>query len=98
MFKRFLLLTLVALFALVFGFVTFTPSQAVMIVRAGGYWVILAGFVAFMCFLVRSLRSEWGQLKMIRGWWRPGLLIVGASAFLHMHERHEFKIVADEVV
>ena len=98
MFRRLLLLVLVALFALVFGFVTFTPSQAVTMVRAGGYWVILAGFMAFMYFLLRSLRSEWSQMKKIGDWWRAGLLIIGASGFLHLHEPHQFKIVADEVV
>ena len=96
--KRFILLALIILLSLVLGFVTFTPAQAVNIVRHGGYWVVLPAFVLFATYLIRSLRDAWPQLRAVRGWWRAGLLVLGAAAFLHVHERHEFKVVADEVV
>jgi hypothetical protein len=96
--RRIILLVLVVLLSLTVGFVTFTPVQAVGIVRHGGYWLVLLAFVLFGWYFVRSLWAEWGQLRSWRGWWRAGLLILGMTVFLHVHERHEFKVVADEVV
>ncbi len=96
--KRLLLLGLIALLALVLGFFTFSPARSVEIVRYSGYWIILASTVLFGWFLIRSLRSEWPALKAVRQWWPAGLVILGGSVFIHLHERHEFKIVADEVV
>lgn len=96
--RKFLLLVLVTLFALVFGFVSFTPVQAVLMVRYGGYWVILSASVLFAVYTWRSLRPEWSGWRRLADHWRVLLLIVAASGFLHLHERHEFKIVADEVV
>jgi hypothetical protein len=77
--KRFILLVLIILLSLVLGFVTFTPPQAVNVVRHGGYWVVLLAFTLFAWYFFRSLRDAWPEL-------------------LHLHERHEFKVVADEVV
>lgn len=96
--KRLLLLGLLVLLASVLGFFTFSPARAVEIVRYTGYWIILSSTVLFVWYLVRSLGSEWSQLKAVRNWWLAGLVVLGGSVFLHLHERHEFKIVADEVV
>ncbi len=98
MFKRTILLALIILLSLVLGFVTFTPPQAVNIVRHGGYWMVLLAFALFGWYFLVSLRDSWTQWRDIRGWWRAGLLVLGATAMLHLHEQHEFKIVADEVV
>ena len=95
---KFVLLGLVVLLSLTVGFVTFTPAQAVGIVRHGGYWMLLLGFALFAWYFVRSLWAEWRQLRNRRGWWRVGVFVLGMAMFLHLHERHEFKIVADEVV
>lgn len=96
--QKFVLLVLVVLLSLTVGFVTFTPAQAVGIVRHGGYWMVLLGFVLFAWYFVRSLWTEWRQLRDRRGWWRVGVFVLGMAMFLHLHERHEFKVVADEVV
>jgi hypothetical protein len=96
--KKFVLLVLVVLLSLTVGFVTFTPVQAVGIVRRGGYWMVLLSFVLFAWYFVRSLRENWPQLRDLRGSWRAGLLVLGTAVFLHVQERHEFKVVADEVV
>jgi hypothetical protein len=96
--KRFLLLALVTLLALAVGFVTFSPFQAVDVVRQSGYWLMLLAFALFAWHLVRSLRDAWPQLRAIREWWWAGLFLLGATCFLHLHEGHEFKVVADEVV
>jgi len=45
--KRFILLALIILLSLVLGFVTFTPAQAVNVIRHGGYWVVLLAIALF---------------------------------------------------
>ncbi|MFA5057045.1 MAG: hypothetical protein WC485_02940, partial [Opitutaceae bacterium] len=96
--KRLVLLGLVSALALTLGFVTFTPPQAVLAVRYAGYWIILIATALLGFFGIRSLRSDWDEVKAWRKWWRPSLVLVMATTILHVHERHEFKIVADEVV
>src|SRR5512146_1614610 len=96
--KRLLLLALIGALALVLGFVSFTPWQAVTLTRLGGYWLVLVAAVLFVFVLVRSLRDCGPVLLDWRNWWRPAVVAIAATGFLHVHERHEFKIVADEVV
>ncbi len=95
--KRFLLLALIALLAIILGFFSFGSVRAVWMVKEVGYWLILASTCLFGFYLTRSLRGG------LRGWtwaeWRwPVVVIALAAVFLHIHERHEFKIVMDEVV
>jgi hypothetical protein len=97
--KRLVLLGLITLLSLVLGFVTFDPAQALTLVRHGGYWLAALDCVLFAWYFVRSLRGEGALLPSARrGWWKAALFVVGMAVFLHLHERHEFKIVADEVV
>ncbi|MDD2762932.1 MAG: glycosyltransferase family 39 protein [Opitutaceae bacterium] len=96
--KRLVLLGLVSALALILGFVSFTPWQAVTLVRVCGYWLVLLTAALFAVHLVRSLRDYSQARRRWREWWRPALFALAATAFLHIHERHEFKIVADEVV
>lgn len=97
--RRLLLLLLTTLLALALGFWSFSPAQAVAVIRWGGYWFMLAATVAFSAVLVRSLRGEAGAVaRNWRSWWAPVLAALAAAGFLHLHEPHEFKIVADEVV
>ena len=96
--KRLILFALTGALALIVGFVSFSPWQAVALTRLVGYWLMLLTTVLFAVVLVRSLRDCGTELRDWRGWWRPVLVAVAATAFLHVHERHEFKIVADEVV
>ena len=96
--RRLLLFILIAAFALVFGLWSLTPWQAVSFVRLAGYWMILAATAAFLFALGRSLRPEWGELRAWRSWLGPVVIAVAAAGFLHLHEPHEYKIVADEVV
>ena len=96
--RRILLLGLVSALALVLGFVSFTAPQAVLAVRYAGYWIVLVATVWFGYHLGRSLRSDWPAVRAWRTWWRPGLVLLAATVILHVQERHEFKIVADEVV
>ncbi len=99
MIKRVLLFILIALLALQLGFLTFTPAEAIGLVKVGGYPMMLVTHVLLALCLVKSLRgavgSAWAEAKTR---WMIPLFLVGAAAFLHVHERHEFKIVADELV
>src|SRR5664280_42764 len=96
--KRLILLALVTALSVVLGFVTFSPAQAVNVVQHGGYWLVLVAFVWFAGHLVRSLRDDWPRLRDLGSWWPVGLFVLGTAVFLHVQERHEFKIVADEIV
>lgn len=96
--RRLLLLLLTAALALVLGFWAFTPAQAVAVVRWGGYWLTLAAVAVFVAVLVRSLRDEGAAWRRWREWAAPVAVALAAAGFLHLHEPHEFKIVADEVV
>jgi hypothetical protein len=96
--RRILLFGLISALALVLGFVSFTAPQAVLAARYAGYWIVLIATVLFGLHLVRSLRPDWPELAAWRTWWRPGLVLLAATVILHVHERHGFKIVADEVV
>ncbi len=97
--RRVLLLVLLVALALTLGFWSFAPREAIAVVRFGGYWFTLAATTCFLVTLVRSLRGEaWNEVRAWRGWWKPVTLTLLATTFLHVHERHEIKIVADEVL
>lgn len=96
--SRLVLLVLTSALAVALGFWSFTPSEAVSIVRWGGYWITLLAVVAFLVVLVRSLRDVGSEVRLWRTWALPVGVAFLATAFLHLHEPHELKIVADEVV
>jgi len=102
MLRRGILFGLIAVFAVLLGFFSFrsTPGDAVTLVQNFGYWQILLLTVAFGYCLVRSLRSEFhgGAGSWWRTWRWPALAVLGVTAFLHVQEPHEFKILMDEVV
>jgi len=98
MHRRLLLFVLTSALALVLGFVTLPATQAMLAVRYAGYWFVLVATIWFGYHLVRSLRNDWPAIRAWRSWWRAGLVVAAGTLILHVHERHEFKIVADEVV
>lgn len=101
MLRKGILFGLIAAFAVVLGFVSFrhAPAEAVVLVKRFGYWQILAITTLFALCLGRSLCDEIGiAARSWRAWMGPAALVLGVTAFLHVHERHEFKIVMDEVV
>jgi 4-amino-4-deoxy-L-arabinose transferase-like glycosyltransferase len=98
---RWCLFGLIALLAIVFGFISYrhAPGAAVSLVRRFGYWQILTVSGLFAWTVVESLMADVRQsLAAWRSWIGPGALILGAAAFLHVQEPHGFKIVMDEVV
>lgn len=101
MLRKAILFGLIIALAVVVGFVSFrqAPQQAVELVSQFGYWQILVIAVLFGTCLWRSLRAE-ARLagSRWRVWLGPLLLVLAVTVFMHVHERHEFKIVMDEVV
>lgn len=95
---RLVLLILLCIFSAILGVFSFSPAKAVELVRYYGYWSILGAFALFLYYLVRSLRDVRLSVLLWRKMGGVLLLIISATIFLHLHERHEFKIVADEVV
>lgn len=96
--RRLLLLLLTTALALVLGYLTFTPLQAVNLVHHGGYWLLLVTVGWFGWHLVRSLRDTSAEWRAVSRWWPSVVLILGLAGWLHVHEEHGFKIVADEVL
>ena len=99
--QRWCLFGLVALLAIVFGFISYrqAPGAAVWLVRRFGYWQILTVTGLFAWTLVQSLREDVRQtVAAWRSWIGPAALILGSAMFLHVQEPHGFKIVMDEVV
>lgn len=88
-----------------FGTLAFVTSRwlvpehlAFRIVVKGGYWMMLATVLLFGRALWRILKETW----IITQWHRTHLwallLILGTAAFWQAHERHGFKVLADEVL
>lgn len=101
MLRKVILFGLIIALAVVFGFVSFhySPADAVALVLHYGYWQILTVVVLFAVCLVRSVRSDVrAAAASWRAWIGPAALVLAATAFMHVHEKHEFKIVMDEVV
>lgn len=96
--RRFLLLLLTTGLALALGYLTFTPLQAVNLVRHGGYWLLLMTVAWFGWHLIRSLRGTGDSWRDLRGWWPVAVFVVAMAGWLHVHEDHGFKVVADEVL
>lgn len=96
--SRVILLSLTTALAVVFGLWTLSPAQAVAVVSKAGYWVILATTASFIIVLVRSLRDQTCELRRPGTWIVPVSIAMAATAFLHLNEPHEYKIVSDEVV
>jgi Dolichyl-phosphate-mannose-protein mannosyltransferase len=95
---RMVLFALMAALACRLGFWTFSPRVAVNLVQNYGYAVMLGTFGLFAWSVVRLI--SWNKLA---GSWRGGgwkivLLVVAASAVLHIQEPHGFKVVNDEIL
>lgn len=101
MLRKSILFGLIAALAVVFGFISYrhAPAEAVALVKQYGYWQILLVAVLFTVCAVRSLREEvsvgWKNWRL---WCWPSALVLAGTAFLHLQEPHEFKMVMDEVV
>ncbi len=98
--RRLILFLLSAVFAVVLGFLTLSPSTALQWVIYGGYWAMLLLTVLFGWSLLRLLRAESPGLSASlrsRPRW-PAVLVAGCGALLLVHEAYGFKILMDEVM
>ncbi len=87
-----------SLLALLLPFVILTTDQATWAVRYLGYWIIL-GLVLHFLLLLRRRSKGTTTAKIIlycRENWGGLLVIALATAYLQVHEQHEFKILYDE--
>jgi hypothetical protein len=99
--KKATLFGLIVALAVMLGFVSFRrmPLDAIALVHWVGYWQVLLAAGLFAYCLWRSLRTD---LRTAfaggRNWMVPVAVVLAVTAFLHVHERHEFKIAMDEIV
>ncbi len=95
---RIILFALIAALACRLGFWTFSPRVAVNLVQDYGYAGMLGTFGLFVWSVVRLVC--WN--KVVESWraggWKIVLLVVAASAVLHIQEPHGFKVVNDEIL
>jgi hypothetical protein len=94
--RRVWLLLALGVVALVVGRFLLTDVQAITVVAKGGYWVMLAAFTLFAAAVWRLARRGWAT-------WQPGradagalALVLACSMLWSAHEKHGFKILADE--
>ncbi len=99
--KKATLFGLIVALALVLGFVSFRqiPFDAIALVQWVGYWQMLLAAGLFAFCLWRSLRTDVRTgLAGWHAWVAPLAVVLAVTAFLHVQERHEFKIAMDEIV
>lgn len=97
--RRFILLLLTALLALVFGFFTLTDDQAMRVMIYGGYWFMLLISGLFVWSIGKAARESWPGWTVLRTAPRwPAVLIVACGGLLLVHETYGFKILMDEVM
>lgn len=96
--KLFWLLLGLGLVSLVIGRWILTPQQAITFVSRVGYWIVLG---AFLCFAA----AAWKVARRGLADWKPSradagalALVLGCSLLWSAHEKHGFKILADEVL
>ncbi|MBX3736893.1 MAG: hypothetical protein KF715_09405 [Candidatus Didemnitutus sp.] len=71
-------------------------DQALLIVSRGGYWLMLGNVVLFGWALWRLSKSLLLDWKPARADFGAAALILGCCVMWAAHERHGFKILADE--
>lgn len=84
--------------AIVVGRFVLTIEQALTLVSRGGYWVLLAAFLCFAFALWKVLRGRLAVWKPTRADAGALALVLGCSVLWSAHEKHGFKILADEVL
>ena len=97
--RRFVLLILNAVLAVVLGFFVLSPDLALQIVLNVGYWAMMfmTALLGWSLFVVA--KDSWIGVVSWREKPRwPGLLIVGCGLLLIVHETYGFKILMDEVM
>lgn len=84
--------------ALVIGRIVLTDLQAITAVAKGGYWTVLTAFLFFVAAVWRLIRNGWSNWQPVRADAGALALVLGCSVLWAAHEKHGFKILADEVL
>src|SRR6478736_4945842 len=97
--RRLQLFALVALLAIVLGFVVIPPEQALALITVGGYWAMLGTFAWFVWSLWRLGRLDgWKPGRAVARDWQSVVLIGVCGLLLLIHENYGFKILMDEIL
>jgi hypothetical protein len=83
------------------GFVFCGPEEAIMLIKHGGYWLMLLAFCLLLCQLAGLVRAA-SKCDFIRGNWRhwrgPVLFVLAVAGLLLGMNPKEFKVTMDEPV
>ena len=89
---------LVAALAVVLGFLSFSPNQALAVATYGGYWILLLTLVLFGVSLARIAREWWTENRFSGIHLGSVALVLGCGVLLQVHEPRGFKILMDEIM
>ncbi len=96
--RRFWLLILTALLAVVLAFFAIPDAQALALVSFAGFWFVLVAFSIWMWSLWRSFGSELRALRPANLDWASVAFVLIGGVVLLAHESFGFKIVMDELM
>jgi hypothetical protein len=97
--RRLQIFILVALVAVILGFVALSPTDALSWMTIGGYWAMLGTFGWFAWSLWRLVRIDgWKPGRPGSGDWQIPALIAACGLILLVHESYGFKILMDEIL
>lgn len=82
--------------ALIVGRFVLTDLQAITVVAKAGYWIVLAASLLFAAATWRVLRRGWASWQPPRADAGALALVLACSVLWAAHEKHGFKILADE--
>ncbi|MES1168806.1 MAG: hypothetical protein ABUL61_06515, partial [Oleiharenicola lentus] len=97
--RRLQIFALVALVAVILGFVAIPPDRALALMTIGGYWALLGTFSWFVWSLWRLARADQWRPARPAAWdWKIIALVAGCGVVLLVHESYGFKILMDEMM
>jgi len=96
--RRFWLLVLTALLAVVLAFFAIPDAQALALVSYAGFWFVLVAFAIWIWSLWRSFGSELRAIRPANLDWASVALVLIGGVVLLAHESFGFKIVMDELM
>ncbi len=97
--RRLQLFGVVAVLAIILGFLVLSPTAALAAMTFGGYWAMLGTFSWFVWSLWRAGKeSGYRPLPSGPGAWKIPALIAGCGFILIIHESYGFKILMDEIM
>ena len=96
--RRLLLLVLVAMLAVLLGFVAVPDRLAIHLVSKFGFWFVLCTMVLWLRALLQAFGPDLRQLDWRQLDWFSAVLVAVCGCILLAHEAFGFKIVMDEIM